>query len=357
MATFISVYSGAGGLDLGFAQAGFDPLFANDIDPDAVSTYNRIHTLQDPAWDLAAQKFKCHSAVCGDVLSATSSLTAGEVDLIIGGPPCQGFSTAGRMDPDDPRSVHVIHFAQLVERLRPLAFVMENVPSLATSSRWGATRSQLMRHVPDTYTTELFVLNASHWDVPQARQRMFWIGIRGERPLPLFDEGPTLSSPPSCRDALLSLPPVGNEGNDSTCPAAIVPAKQPVLRRSPYAGMLFNGQGRVIDLDKPAPTLPASMGGNRTPIIDEGNLRHDLQPWILQYHAQLQRGKPPLTSLPPGTPLRRLTTEEAALLQSFPLDMSWRGSQSSIFRQIGNAVPPRLAWAVAEYVGKLISSL
>ena len=128
-------------------------------------------------------------------------------------------------------------------------------------------------------------------------------------------------------------------------------AKCPVLRLSPFAGMLFNGQGRPIDLNRPAPTLPATMGGNRTPIIDLDQLEHGGVPWVVGYHHRLMHErKSPLGELPPDARLRRVTVEEAAAIQTFPADMQWCGPQTARFRQVGNAVPPVLAWHVAQAV-------
>ena len=351
--TFVSLYSGAGGLDLGFARAGFKPIFANDIDPYAVATYNRIHQVRDPEWRAAAKMFDGHEAIAGDVRTSATKLTHGMTDLVIGGPPCQGFSVAGRMDPNDPRSRHVFDFLGLVARIRPRAFVMENVAALARNRRWADIITELEMQASVDYNVELVVLNASHWSVPQARERMFLIGIaKGETPFSL-PAAPTEIDPPTVREALSKLPRAGLPGNDSMCSAIITLAKSPVLRRSPFAGMLFNGQGRPMSADRPAPTLPASMGGNRTPIIDEADLYENETPWVVGYHHRLfDHGLPPLTSLPPSARLRRITVEEAAALQTFPTDMRWQGSQSARFRQIGNAVPPRLAFGVAQGVAQ-----
>jgi DNA (cytosine-5)-methyltransferase 1 len=349
--TFVSLYSGCGGMDLGFAKAGFTPVWANDIDPDAVSTYNRLDQVADPDWIEAAARFSGHKSVCGDVRVAADALQEGMADLVIGGPPCQGFSVAGRMDPNDPRSRHVFDFLGLVKRIKPKAFVMENVAALARNKRWGEIIGSLKETATQDYKVTLVVLNASHWGVPQARERMFLVGVPQDGPDFTMPSPPTAANPPSVRDALRSLPPAGMMGNDSLCTAIITLAKRPVLRRSPYAGMLFNGQGRAMNLDVPAPTLPASMGGNRTPIVDDGDLAGISSPWIVDYHRRLfHEGKEALPELPAEATLRRLTVEEAAVLQTFPRDTPWQGRQSARFRQIGNAVPPLLAFAVASAV-------
>ena len=155
------------------------------------------------------------------------------------------------------------------------------------------------------------------------------------------------SSPPSVRALLDTLPPYTSPGNHSLCTARVTPARTPVLRKSPFAGMLFNGQGRPLNLDAPAPTLPASMGGNRTPIIDQQQLvDRNVESWVIGYHSHLMEGGQPAASIP--TRMRRLTVQEAAAIQTFPAGMVWEGKQSAQFRQIGNAVPPTLAFHVAK---------
>lgn len=356
--TFVSLYSGAGGLDLGFARAGFTPVFANDIDPFAVETHNQLAGVRDPVWKRVASRFDSCIAISGDVRDIGSSLEEGMADVVIGGPPCQGFSVAGRMDPNDPRSRHVFDFLGLVARVKPRAFVMENVAALARNRRWGDVIAALKETAAPDYQVELVVLNASHWGVPQARERMFLIGTPLGGKAVDFGDGPTAKNPPTVRQVFSELPPAGEPGNSSLCTAKITLAKSPVLRRSPYAGMLFNGQGRVMDLDRPAPTLPASMGGNRTPIVDEDQMNGKGEGWIVRYHDRLlNQGLPPLGQLPDDAALRRITVEEAAAIQTFPRDVPWAGSQSARFRQIGNAVPPLLGYAVAAQVGRLLSCL
>jgi DNA (cytosine-5)-methyltransferase 1 len=121
------------------------------------------------------------------------------------------------------------------------------------------------------------------------------------------------------------------------------------MRPSAHRGsLLFNGSGRVLDLDAPAKTLPASMGGNATPIIDQAELTDGAEPWVIGYHAHLAAGGKPYTEVPAR--MRRLTVEEAAALQTFPAWWKWRGPQGARFKQIGNAVPPNLAEHVARAV-------
>lgn len=334
--SFISLYSGAGGMDAGFIRAGYKPLWANDVDPVAVRTY---HANIGP-----------HATV-GDIRTGALPET-GEADVVIGGPPCQGFSVAGHMNPRDPRSEHVMYFLAVVNHLKPAAFVMENVKALAVNPRWAG----LIVDLQDTaeaigYETTLLLLNAAHYGVPQARERMFLIGLRdGGAVTP---EPVSAHSQPTVGDVIRTLPPYGAPGNDSLCTARVTLARSPVLRRSPYAGLLFNGKGRVLNLDAPALTLPASMGGNRTPIIDQQQLETGERNWVEEYHGHLWGGGEPWDEAP--TRLRRLTVEEAAAIQTFPSHWRFVGSQSAQFRQIGNAVPPELAYHVALAVARALN--
>jgi DNA (cytosine-5)-methyltransferase 1 len=335
----ISLYSGAGGLDLGFAREGFEIRWAIDHDPFAVQTYN---TNLEPY------------ACCGEVLEVDPPAGI-RPDLVIGGPPCQGFSVIGRMDPEDPRSRHVDHFFDVVEDLEPRAFVMENVKALAVSRRWADIRKRLLDRAEALgYERKLYVLNAADYNVAQTRERMFLIGINGaipERPTPI-----TEGCPPTVRSVLERLPRYGQPGNDAGCSARVIPASRPVMRPTAFRGsLLFNGSGRPLLLDGHAKTIPASMGGNATPIVDQEELEHGAKPWVVEYHRRLLNGEPPLREAPAR--LRRITVQEAAALQSFPPGWVFVGPRVAQYRQVGNAVPPNLAQAVAESVRHVLERL
>lgn len=338
--TVSSFYSGAGGLDLGFLKAGYELKFANDIDPIAVKTHNSIHI--NPV------------AVAGDVTRIDISNALG-ADVVIGGPPCQGFSVAGRMDPLDPRSRHVWHFLELVGKIKPKLFLLENVKNLYTNDRWAGLRIGLINAARAMgYSTSLSLLNAADFSTPQSRERMFLIGVRGEVDVPQLT--PSLQPKHiSVRDALSEIPRYGSVGNDTYCTAKITAAASPILRKSPYAGMLFNGAGRPLNLERPSTTLAASMGGNRTPILEQNLLDGDSDSWIRWYHSRLLAGESPLPFDEPVSPnLRRLTVEEAAVLQGFPVGMKLSGTSSAQFRQIGNSVAPPMAEAVARHMLPLL---
>ena len=333
---FISTFSGAGGMDAGFVKAGLTPVWANEFDKHAANTYK--------------QNFGDH-IVIGDIVPEVTSLSQfkGQIDCVIGGPPCQGFSVAGRMDPEDPRSSLVFTFMDVVSEVMPQFFVMENVKGLGKLEKFKGVRDQLVqRAIALGYSTEMIIENSKDHSVAQSRERLFFIGFRNRHRTNIsrrMRERRTTEI--SSFDALKHLGPAGSELNPITCNAKIGLASSPVLRKSPYAGMLFNGSGRPISPAKPAPTLPASMGGNKTPIIDDEQFYGSGTSWVEAYHSNLVLKSPVIMTQVPRS-LRRLTIEEAKVLHSFPDDHLFSGPSSSIYKQIGNAVPCNLAKAVAE---------
>ncbi len=177
-------------------------------------------------------------------------------------------------------------------------------------------------------------MDAADFGVPQHRKRLFVVGSSSERfEFPHPTHGPKASLPyVAAGQALKDVP------DDAPNKAIVTYAKNPVLRPSPFAGMLVNGQGRPIDLTKPANTVPASAGGNRTHILDPKQL-------LVKYHEHLTSGGKPKEGIIKG--LRRLTVREPARLQAFPDDFVFWGTRSSQYSQVGNAIPPTLAHAVA----------
>lgn len=335
----ISLYSGAGGLDVGFKRTGVDIVWANDFDKNACETYRSNFGDHVQHGDIELFKDQVIKKFKG-------------VDLVFGGPPCQGFSVAGKMDPDDPRSKHVWHFVDIVEGVQPRAFVMENVKALGKLNKWEDVRTKLLKRFREMgYCSSYVILNATEFDVPQARERVFFIGFKNNPVIVPDLEAmlePYKKEAPTVREALGVLDRAGEGNNQGLCNAKITIAPNPVMRKSPYAGMLFNGMGRPVKIDGYCNTLPASMGGNKTPIIDEEELYSGKSSWVEEYHCGIISGGQPSEFKEAPKRLRRLTVEEAAVLQSFPLDFKFEGSQSSKFKQIGNAVPCNLGYAVAK---------
>jgi len=316
--SIVSLFSGAGGMDLGLSQAGFKTIWANDVDHGACHTYR--------------QNFGDH-IICKSIRDIPSEDIPNS-DIIVGGPPCQGFSVAGKMDLADPRSQLVWEFCRVVIEKRPQYFIMENVAALSTNPKFNILHDALIRTFKENgYTVKFRTLNSQDYGVPQSRERFF---ILGSLEAPIWFPDPINARIP-VREAIRDLqPPV-----KLTCSAKITLSPTPIMRKSPYAGMLFNG-GRPLDPDRPSCTLIASMGGNRTPLIEQ-NILDDpaAESWIRKLHSEIERLDVSKVVIPGY--LRRLTVDECARLQGFPDDFVFTGSFSQQYHQIGNSVTPPLA--------------
>lgn len=339
--TAISLFSGAGGLDVGFEDAGFVTVFANEFDHDAAE-----------AWRLNRPE-TAHIMIEGDINDCFDKLSEfSDVDIIIGGPPCQGFSVAGKMDPKDVRSQLVWRYLDAVEIVRPKIFVMENVAALGTLDKWKSVREGILnRGLELGYNVSYKVHHTFEYGVPENRNRVIFIGVRkdiGDTDRFYQELSKYKSKPKTAREVILSAGKFGTKDNPQTCTANISLATHPVMRKSPYAGMLVNGAGRPIDLDGIAPTLPASMGGNKTPIVDELALNDQKKTnWFVNYHKGLIEGTIEANSIEIPSFLRRLTIKESALIQTFPSYYRFCGRKTKQYKQIGNAVPCHFAKAVA----------
>jgi DNA (cytosine-5)-methyltransferase 1 len=275
----ISLFTGAGGMDVGFIENGFDVILANEIEADAVQTYMANH----PSVRVI------HNDIndCFDEFAKLEN----QIDLVFGGPPCQGFSIAGKMNPDDERSKLVWSFLKVIEIVKPRVFVMENVKALAVLVKWDdIKRGFIVAARKLGYDCKYIVLNAADYGIPQKRERAFFIGLKdGEiesKAIKVYFDSKK-ERQVTVREALAPFVE-GELDNPHTCTAKITYATMPVMRKSPYAGMIFNGMGRPINIDGLANTLPASMGGNKTPIIDEEYLRDSSTTnWIKEYHYGL----------------------------------------------------------------------
>ena len=330
----VSLFSGAGGMDWGFQKAGFDIVWANDFNKAACETHEANFS---------------SDITCGAIESFDYDRDIPDCAIVFGGPPCQGFSVAGKMDPKDPRSRLVFEFQKVVAAKRPRYFVMENVSALARLGKFEAVRRRLLDGYSSLgYRVEYRILDSQFFLTPQRRERMIMIGT--------LDENSSFPFPRphkkliSARSILCGFDEPGTGNNLGRCDAKITLAKHPVLRASAYAGMLFNGLGRPIDLDRPCQTLPASMGGNKTPFIDTHWLRNpNGENWLEKLHGIAMSGQAiSKYSVPPY--IRRITVSEAAALQGFPKSFRFCGSRCDQYKQIGNSVPPPFAYCIAAEV-------
>lgn len=342
--TAISLFTGAGGMDVGFQRAGFNVIFANELMKEAAETYKVNHS-------------GC-LMINDDINNIIHTLNQyKDIGLVFGGPPCQGFSVAGKMDPDDERSKLIFTFLDVIEKVQPHIFVMENVKALGKLDKWEPVRKRYLDKARRLgYNCAPFILNAIDYGVSQKRERVFFIGIKDNLdPFYQYHMNGCIerqkNKAPIIRELLSSLGKAGTDKNPNTCTAKITFATHPVMRKSPYAGMYFNGQGRPINVDGYANTLPASMGGNKTPLIDEEYLYGEAkEDWVVAYHKGLLDNSivPEFTEAP--SRLRRITINEAIRIQTFPDDYIFCGNKGKIYTQIGNAVPCKMAEAVAKAV-------
>lgn len=335
----ISLFSGAGGMDVGFEAAGVNVVLANEIDKTAAKTYAANH----PDTELLVDDIN-------NIFSRLSEFKG--TDLIFGGPPCQGFSVIGKMNPEDVRSQLIWSFLKAVEIVKPRAFVMENVKALAYISKWKDVREEYIRQANQLgYGCVPFIINAAEYGAPQKRERVFFVGIRNDYnfadKLTILIEKQKRRAP-TIRELFSDLGPAGTDKNPSTCRAKITFAVKPVMRRIPYDCLMFNGIGRPIDPDGYSRTVTASMGGNMTLIVDDVYL-HDASAdnWIQDYYNKLVNHEivPEFKEAPAR--LRRLTIKETARIQTFPDSYVFIGPKTNVYKQIGNAVPCEMAKTVA----------
>lgn len=326
----IDLFAGAGGLSIGLQQAGFSVVAAIEIEDDACKSYAASHP-----------ESECVNAPIEEIkLSRFQG-----VEVVAGGPPCQPFSSGGkRMSHEDGRDM-LPQYVRAIRALRPKAFLLENVPGLATGQRAEYLNMVLDELRGLGYVLSAEVLNAAEYGVPQKRKRLFVVGLhkalQTKFSFPTPTHGPGAEKPYAAAGSVLDPIRIVGEGN----PSIVTYARRPDLRPSPFDGHLFNGGGRAIDLDAPCHTILASAGGNKTHFLDTENL-------VPSYHRHLMRGgKPRVGTLHGG---RRLSVQESALIQTFPKGMKFFGSRSSQYKQIGNAVPPRLARVVGEALAKAI---
>jgi DNA (cytosine-5)-methyltransferase 1 len=314
------IFSGPGGLSLGMKRAGFSPVINVEKNKDAVETY-ASHTAE------AEHLF-------GDIRKIDFTRYRGKIDVVFGGPPCQPFSTGGlRKGISDSRNMFP-EFLRAINEIQPAAFVAENVPGLASKGHEAYLHNILAGFEDAGFKLSWRLLLAADYGVPQKRRRIFIVGMRDHRfKFPKPTHGPTATRPYIASGSVVSKTEPLGEPPD--CP--VVYAKYPDPRRNPYAGHVYNGGGRPIDLGVPCHTILASAGGYKTHWVD----MLDIAP---EYSATLMAGGKPRDGIVPGA--RRLTPEESKLIQTFPLDMWFAGSRSSQYTQIGDAVPPVLAEAV-----------
>lgn len=371
----VDLFCGAGGLSTGLQQAGFRPVLAVDIDKHAAATYRANHPNTVVINDDIAN-------VTPEHLFAASN--GDEIDLVAGGPSCQGYSTTGKRNEDDPRNFLFRHFARLVKEVRPKYFLMENVKGLLTY-RKGHFRDIIHEAFADSgYRVVSAVLCAADFGVPQLRNRIVFLGTRLDAPLsfpdPTHGQGSLwLQRKPhvTVEEAIGDLPLLNGDLNRKLWPYASQPQSefQCYARENNASDYVTlhqaNGMSdvarevvRLISEGQGIRSVPPELLPARFHImrrVSNGNLRKDC---TTLYH-RLSRKRPAYTitcyfrnvaSGPFVHPVedRSLSYREAARLMSFPDDYVF--VPPSLTRQIGNAVPPLLARALGQHILALMDN-
>jgi DNA (cytosine-5)-methyltransferase 1 len=358
----IDLFAGAGGLSLGFEQAGFDIRLAVEIDKHAASSYQKNRQDQD----LIMHSDDISKLSTNKILKLLG-IKKGELDIVIGGPPCQGFSTSNTMtrNLDNPKNYMVFIYYKYVMKLKPKWFVMENVAGLETFNK-GSFKEELIRKFSRLgYQVRCGVLNASNFGVPQSRNRIFIIGNNVGNPMTFFDSllETKLEKPVTVMDAISDLPVIRN-GN--------LVDKKPYRKKntlSPYQGLMrANANGivsnnlttRHSDLAtarfkeiKRGENL-VSLAERRPDLVTNYSNLDNCHSWI---YLRLPGNKPSVAvinyrknMLIHPTQNRGLSVREAARLQSFPDNYVFHGTLGSQQQQVANSVPPLFAHEIAKLI-------
>lgn len=355
--TVIDLFCGAGGLSEGFRQAGFHVLIGQDYDEAAGATFAATHPeakfIGGPIQDITPQQ-----------LLKAAGLGRGEVDVIVGGPPCQGYSVYNHQRGEmDPRAGLFREYLRIVEGIQPRWLVMENVTGI-TSIAGGKIVEEIFKGIEGLgYRVEMKILRAEEYGVPQERRRVFFIATRTDAPIlfPNRTHGPDLRPFITVWDAISDLPKLENGDKSGPRPYSKPP-------KTGYQAML-RGNCTIVE-NHSAPRL-SRLNEERMAHIPAGGSWRDIPRTLLP--AGMLKAKRSDHTKRYGRPRkadlactiltkcdlhwgayihpvqnRSFTVREAARLQSFPDFFVFKGSSTEQYVQVGNAVPPILGLAVAK---------
>ena len=378
--TAIDLFSGAGGLTLGLANAGFDVVLCSDQNAACERTHQRnFPGIPFIRGDIAKLK--------GADILAAAGLRKGELDLLVGGPPCQGFSIIGQRELLDPRNGLVHEFLRIARELKPKCVVIENVTGLATLDKGAVLREIGKAFAEAGYSADCAELLAAQYGAPQMRWRMFFIGWRfdqdkhGGFPLPthgragIGDLVPnrTISVEDSAgfvtiREAIGDLPEIEGGELGTVYTRSPATAFQKAMRAN-AGGVLANhyaarlskqNMARLRHLKPgedwrslPHELLPAGM---QRALRKDHTRRYRRMQWDGVARSIITRFRDPKSGeyIHPEQH-RTISIREAARIQSFPDWFVFEGSYSELYEQVGNAVPPLLARAVGTEIRAMLA--
>ncbi|MGQ9865959.1 MAG: DNA cytosine methyltransferase [Pseudanabaenaceae cyanobacterium] len=374
----VDLFAGAGGMSLGFEQAGFDVVAAVEIDP----IHCLVHQFNFPQTTILCRNV---ADLSGSTIREQAALSHQEIDVVFGGSPCQGFSLMGKRALDDPRNALVRHFLRLVTELAPKYFVLENVKGLTLGPHRQFLAEVISAFQAHGYRVQenYQVLNAAHYGVPQNRERLFLLGGRADLPLPAYPH-PTTHPPggpavgltplphtPTVWEAIADLPDIEQYPelwHQDTCRATY---GEP---RSTYAAVMRGQQRWADDWAYERTWNPAWLTASGRTRHSEASIQRFRETPVGQVEPisrffrldpnglcnTLRAGTPSnrgaFTSPRPIHPFqpRCITVREAARLHSFPDWFRFHHTKWHGFRQIGNSVPPLLAKAIAQEIIRVL---
>lgn len=340
----LDLFSGCGGLSYGLAKAGFDIVLGVDCWPDALITFERNHQ------GAKTLKLDLENFSPDDIEKAAGN----DIQVIVGGPPCQGFSISGKRDPNDNRNKLYQAFVRVVAHYKPEAFLLENVPNLVSMAK-GAIKDQIISDFNKLgYDVSYKILLASDYGVPQNRRRVIFIGMKDKN---------TFQYPPAsffgnyrtCSDAISDLPEhTVAEGAANKSP----PLSEYQRNMRANTNRIFNHETSEHSQQTVSTIALVPDGGNYKDLPDHlKDIRKVNIAW-----TRYSSTKPSLT-IDTGHRhhfhyiFNRIpTVRESARLQSFPDDFIFYGSKTSQYKQVGNAVPPLLAEVVGLELKKALSN-
>lgn len=321
----ISLFSGAGGLDLGFEKAGFTIAMANEYDKGIWDTYEKNHTAP---------------LIKGDIRNINESDFPDEIDGIIGGPPCQSWSEAGALRGiEDERGQLFYDYIRILKEKQPKFFLAENVSGMLANRHSEAVKNIIKQFEDCGYDVTINLVNASDYGVPQDRKRVFYIGFRKDLDMKFEFPKPTTPNKEdklTLRDAIGDL--VGKEV--PALPKNKTNGKLEILNHEYFTGAystIFMSRNRVRSWDEPAFTVQAS--GRQCQL-------HPQAPKMEFIEKNRRRFVPGYENL-----YRRLTIRECARVQGFPDDFEFIYTDVDYgYKMIGNAVPVNLAYEIAKKI-------
>lgn len=338
----LDLFSGCGGLSYGFEQAGFNVKFGIDNWADALKTYQHNHK--------DSKAIKADLGVKG-AKELIDKNNIKDIDFIIGGPPCQGFSIAGHRDINDERNLLYKSYLDFIEILEPSGFLLENVPNIMSMGK-GAVKENIIEDFTKIgYTVKTKILLASEYGVPQNRRRAFFVGFKNtdsyEFPKKTTDEFI------NTKDAISDLPDLDLEDG----------SKYPIKIQSQYQEEMRNGT-KLLNNHQLTNHTPKTV--RIISLVPDGGNYKNL-PEHLKGTRRVNIAWTRLNSLKPSFTIdtghrhhfhykfnRVPTVRESARIQSFPDDFVFLGSKTSQYKQVGNAVPPILARELAESIKKYL---